>query len=67
MCKKLVKTKTQEYKKGEIYNLADGDLNLPKHDYTTYFENNDDDEFEGEWKAMDRCKKSFKVVTKIYE
>jgi len=66
MCAKLVKTIIQEYKKGEIYNLADGDINLPKYDYTVYFENSDE-ELEGEWMAMDKCKKSFKVITKIYE
>jgi hypothetical protein len=66
MCKKLVKTVIQEYKKGEIYNLANSDINLPKYDYTTYFENSDE-ELEGEWMAMDKCKKSFRVITKIYE
>ncbi len=38
MGKKLIKTVTQTFIKGETYNFADGDLNLPKHDYTTYFE-----------------------------
>lgn len=66
MLKKLVKTEIQEFKKGETYNLAEGDMNLPKYEYFKYFENSDD-EIEGEWMAMDRCKKSFKVVTKIYE
>jgi len=63
---KLIKTEIQKYEKGKVYNLADGDMNLPKHDYTTYFENNEE-YFDGEWMAMDKCKKSFKVVTKIYE
>lgn len=61
---KLVKTETQTYKKGEVYNLADGELNLPKLEYNKYFEGAED--IEGEWMAMDRCKKTFKVVTKIY-
>lgn len=64
---KLVKTEIQNYKKGEEYNLAEGDLNLPKNEYTNYFENAESDDIDGEWMAMDRCKKSFKVVTKIYE
>lgn len=62
---KLAKTEVQVYKKGETYNLADGDLNLPKNEYLNYFENSDE-EIQGEWMAMDRCKKTFKVVTKIY-
>jgi hypothetical protein len=62
---KLVKTQTQTFKKDETYNMADGDLNLPKGEYTKYFECTDDD-LDGEWMAMDRCKKTFKVVTKIY-
>jgi len=62
---KVVKTETQRFTKGETYNLADGDLILPKYDYSTYFENTNE-EIEGEQYAMDRCKKSFKVVTKIY-
>jgi hypothetical protein len=61
---KLVKTETQTYHKGQVYNLADGDLNLPKYEYTNYFECADG--IDGEWMAMDRCKKTFKVVTKIY-
>lgn len=64
---KLVKTEIQVYKKGQEYNLAEGDLNLPKNEYINYFENAESDEIDGEWMAMDRCKKSFKVVTKIYE
>lgn len=66
MPKKLVKTLTQTFKKGEVYNFADGDELLPKHEYTHYFENSDED-FGGEWKAEDKCKKSVKVVVKIYE
>lgn len=64
---KLIKTEVQTYKKGEEYNLAEGDLNLPKNEYTNYFENAESDDIDGEWMAMDRCKKSFKVITKIYE
>tara|TARA_R110000744_G_C19029480_1_gene525225 strand:+ start:357 stop:560 length:204 start_codon:yes stop_codon:yes gene_type:complete len=63
---KLVKTETQTYKKGQVYNLADGGLNLPKNEYTNYFGTGEDEELEGEWMAMDKCKKTFKVVTKIY-
>lgn len=63
---KLEHEEKQIYKKGKSYNLADGDINLPKHQYTEYFENTDDDEIEGEWKAMDICKKSFCVITKTY-
>ena len=65
---KLIKTLTQTFKKGEIYNLADSDDLIPKHEYTTYFENSDEDTLTdgGEWCAEDKCKKSFKVVTKIY-
>lgn len=66
MKRKLVKTETQTFIKGKTYNMADGDLNLPKLEYGNYFEMTDD-EIEGEWMAMDRCKKSFTVVTKIYE
>ena len=63
---KLIKTEIQNYKKGEVYNLSEGDLNLPKYEYSNYFENAPDNEIAGEWMAMDRCKKTFKVVTKIY-
>jgi hypothetical protein len=63
---KLVKTETQTYKKGKVYNLAEGDLNLPKNEYINYFGTEEDEELEGEWMAMDKCKKTFKVVTKIY-
>ena len=65
---KLIKTIIKTFKKGEVYNLADDDHNIPKYDYTTYFENTDEDRLTdgGEWCAEDRCKKSFKVITKIY-
>ena len=65
---KLITTITQIYKKGEIYNLAEADHNIPKYEYTKYFENSDEDRLtkNGEWCAEDRCKKTFKVVTKIY-
>ena len=65
---KLIKTLTQTFKKDEIYILADGDDLIPKHEYGTYFENTDEDTLTdgGEWRAEDRCKKSFKVVAKIY-
>lgn len=66
MAKKLVKTLEQTFIKGNIYNFANGDELLPKEEYINYFENSDE-EFKGEWKAMDRCKKTVKIVVKIYE
>lgn len=65
---KLIKTLTETYKKGNIYNLADGIDLIPKLEYADYFENSDEDALTegGEWCAEDKCKKSFKIVTKIY-
>lgn len=65
---KLETTVTEVFKKGEIYNLADGDLLLPKSEYSKYFENSDESSLTegGEWMAEDRCIKSFKTILKIY-
>lgn len=63
---KLVKTLEETYYEGQVYNLAEGDELLPKFEYINYFENSDED-FGGETNAEDRCKKSCKVVVKIYE
>ena len=60
---KLIKTETQTFKKGEAYNMADGDLNLPKGEYTKYFECTDED-LDGEWMAMDKCKKHLRQLLK---
>lgn len=65
---KLVKTLTRSFEKGEIYNTADVDDLIPRHEYGNYFENSDESFLRegGEWCAEDRCKKSFKIVAKIY-
>jgi len=63
---KLVKTLEENFKRGQIYNFADGETLLPKLEHCNYFENSDED-FGGEWMAEDRCKKSVRIVVKIYE
>lgn len=67
--KKLVKIIRRTYKKGEVYNFADGDDLIPKYLYRDYFENSDETRLteDGEWMAEDRCKKSLTIVVKIYE
>jgi hypothetical protein len=65
---RLVKTLTQTFKKGQIYNFAEGDDLIPKYEYKEYFENSDEGDLPegGEWCAEDRCIKSFKIITKLY-
>jgi hypothetical protein len=69
MSRKLVKTIKQSFKKGVIYNLADGEDIIPKLEYRKYFANSDEDILteHGEWCAEDLCIKSVTIELKIYE
>jgi len=64
---KIVKKIEHNYKKGKVYNLADG-CQIPREEYAKYFENTNEDILteDGEWCAEDRCKKTVKVITILY-